>query len=39
VYVRIGNRLLTVQANANDSVQGVKPGAISLAKVLVEKLR
>jgi hypothetical protein len=39
VYVRIGNRLLTVQANANDNVQGVKPGAISLAKVLVEKLR
>lgn len=39
LYVRVGNRVLTVQANANDSVEGVKPGTISLAKVLVGKLR
>lgn len=38
LYVRVGKYLLTVQANANDTVDGVKPGAVSLAKALVVKL-
>jgi hypothetical protein len=39
LYVRVGEHLLTVQANVNDTVDGVKPGTLNLAKALVVKLR
>lgn len=39
LYVRVGQYLLTVQANANETVDDVKPGAVNLAKALVVKLR
>ena len=38
-YVKVGKQMLTVQANARDKVDAVKPGALSLAKALVAKLR
>ena len=39
VFVRIGSRLLTLQADADNNVNAAKPKVISLAKVYVEKLR
>jgi hypothetical protein len=39
VYAKTGKYLVTVQANANDKVDAVKPGAVSLAKALVAKVR
>ena len=39
VYVKTGKYLVTVQANARDKVDAVKPGAVDLAKALVSKLR
>jgi hypothetical protein len=39
VFVKVGNRILTVQGNVNNNMPTVKAGAISLAKALVEKLR
>lgn len=39
LYVRIGKHLLTVQANANETVEAVRPGVVSLAKALIVKLR
>jgi hypothetical protein len=38
LYVKIGKRLLTLQANVHGNVESVKPGVLRLAKVLVEKL-
>lgn len=38
VYVRAGRHILTVQANVDDKIEAVKPGALSLAKALVAKL-
>lgn len=37
--VKVGPRLLTLQANADDGIDLVKPKVISLAKVYVAKLR
>jgi hypothetical protein len=39
IYTKVGKHLLTVQANAHDKVEAVKPGALNLAKALVAKLR
>ncbi len=39
LYVRVGKHLLTIQANANETVEAVRPGVVSLAKALVVKLR
>ena len=39
LVVRVGTRLLTLQANMNGKVESVKPGVVSLAKLLVEKIR
>jgi hypothetical protein len=38
LFVRVGQRLLTLQANANGKVAAVKPGVVNLAKALVAKL-
>lgn len=38
VYVRAGRHILTVQANVEDKIESVKPGALNLARVLVSKL-
>lgn len=38
VYVRAGRHILTVQANVEDRIETVKPGALNLARVLVSKL-
>lgn len=39
IFVRVGSRLLTLQADVDDNVNTVKPKVIGLAKVYVEKLR
>lgn len=39
VYVRVGARLLTVQADGEPTVAATKPRAIDLAKLYVAKLR
>ena len=39
LYVRVGTHLLTLQANANDTVEAVRPGVLNLAKALVQRLR
>jgi hypothetical protein len=39
VVVRVGSRLLTVQANADGKIDAIKPGALSLARALVARLR
>lgn len=39
LYVRVGNRLLTLQASGDSSVDAVKPGVVSLATALVPTLR
>jgi hypothetical protein len=39
LYVRAGKHLLTLQANAGDKIESVKPGVLNLAKALVAKLR
>ena len=38
VYVRAGRHILTVQADVNDRIASVKPGALNLARALVAKL-
>jgi hypothetical protein len=39
VFVRVGQRLLTLQADADDNVAAVKPKVIGLAREYVAKLR
>ena len=39
VLVKVGPRLLTLQASASGSIEAVKPRVIELAKVYVSKLR
>lgn len=39
VYVKVGEQLLTLQANANDGIEAVKPNVLKLANALVAKLR
>jgi hypothetical protein len=39
VFVRVGYRLLTLQADADDNVAAVKPTVIGLAREYVAKLR
>ena len=39
LYVKVGTRWLTLQANLDGNMSTVKPGVVSLAKVLVGKLR
>jgi hypothetical protein len=40
LYVKVGNRMLTVQANAEkETMESAKSGAVSLARALVAKLR
>jgi hypothetical protein len=39
LYVKVGSRLLTLQATAEDDIDAVKPGVVNLAKALVTKLR
>ena len=39
LYVKTATHTLTIQANANGNVEAVKPGAASLAKALLAKLR
>jgi hypothetical protein len=39
LYVRVGARLLTVQANVSTTIDAVKPGTLSLAKALAAKLQ
>lgn len=38
LYVKVGKRLLTLQANVQGNIESVKPGVLRLAKVFVEKL-
>jgi hypothetical protein len=39
LYVKVGARLLTLQANVSGSIDEVRPGVVAMAKVLVAKLR
>lgn len=39
VVVKVGSRLLTLQGDADDNVDAVKPKVIALARLYVEKLR
>lgn len=39
VYVKVGEQLLTLQADADDSIEPVKPNILELANALVAKLR
>ncbi|MBL8989098.1 MAG: hypothetical protein JNJ80_22680 [Gemmatimonadetes bacterium] len=39
IYVKAAKHVVTVQANVQDNLATVKPGAINLAKALVGKLR
>ncbi len=39
LYVKVGQRVLTLQANGHGKIEAVKPGVLNLAKVLVDKLR
>ena len=39
LYVKTASHTLTIQANANGNVEAVRPGAESLAKALLAKLR
>ena len=39
LYVKTATHTLTIQANADGNVDAVKPGAISLAKAFLAKLR
>jgi hypothetical protein len=39
VFVKVGNQLLTLQANLQGEMAAVKPGVLNLAKALVAKLR
>lgn len=39
LYVKVGGRLLTLQASFNGSIDAVKPGVLSLARALVAKLQ
>lgn len=38
VLVRVGERMFTLQANANSGVEAVKPDVLALAKAVVSKL-
>ena len=39
LYVKVGKRWLTLQANLDGNMSTVKPGVIDLAKLFVDKLR
>jgi len=39
VFVKVGNQLLTLQANLQGEMAAVKPGVLNLAKALVARLR
>jgi hypothetical protein len=39
IFVKVGQRVLTLQADADDGIEKVKPGVLNLAKVYVTKLR
>jgi hypothetical protein len=39
VYVKVGERLVTLQANLHENLGTVKPGVVNLAKVFAAKLR
>ena len=39
IYVKVGKRLLTLQADVNGNMDAIKAAAVSLAKVMVAKLR
>ena len=39
VYVKVGEQLLTLQADADDGIESVKPKVLKLANALVAKLR
>jgi hypothetical protein len=39
VYVKVGEQLLTLQADADDDIEAVKPKVLELANALVAKLR
>ena len=39
LYVKVGRRWLTLQANLDGTMNTVKPGVVNLAKVFVETLR
>lgn len=39
VYVKVGGQLLTLQADADDGIEAVKPSVLELANMLVAKLR
>lgn len=38
VYVRAGQHILTIQANADAGIESAKPGALDLARALVARL-
>lgn len=39
LFVKTATRYVTIQASANGDVEAKKPGAVSLAKALLAKLR
>lgn len=39
LYVKAGERLITLQANVDSTVDSVKPSVVNLAKTLVKKVR
>ena len=39
VYVKVGEQLLTLQADVDDDVEAVKPNVLELTRLLVAKLR
>ena len=39
IVVKVGQRLLTIQADADDDIDATKPKVISLARAIVPKLR
>lgn len=39
LYVKTGKHLLTLQANVQGKIEAVKPGVLSLAKLLSDRLR
>lgn len=39
LYVKAGKHLVTLQADAGDKIETVKPGVLNLAKAIVAKLR
>ena len=39
LFVKVGERLLTIQANLDNNFDALKPGTLALARALVAKLR